>query len=78
MVMWQGSELSRRAGQRLERWAIKSPALLSLAGAHHVIAFLARKEAHVSCKNSKLTQLLQDSLGNVKIIVVRNLLLLRQ
>lgn len=39
----------------------------SLAALGDVIASLAHKNAHVPYRNSKLTQLLQDSLGNSKV-----------
>lgn len=70
----QGSERQSKTGASGERLKEASKINLSLSTLGNVISSLVDRAAHIPYRNSKLTRLLQDSLGgNSKTVMIANI-----
>lgn len=74
LVDLAGSERQSKTGSTGQRLAEATKINLSLSTLGNVISSLVRKDTHIPYRDSKLTRLLQDSLGgNSKTVMVANI-----
>ena len=74
LVDLAGSERQSKTGSTGQRLQEATKINLSLSTLGNVISSLVKKESHIPYRDSKLTRLLQDSLGgNSKTVMVANI-----